>query len=91
MSGSAYFDEKRFLEMGFTLDMVQVLRQAFEGDFRKLRYIQLNEYDDLADIQADIADSDATTNMLVKVDGQGLATWNGSAWVLASNDTTAIT
>ena len=85
----AYFDEGKFLKAGFSLDMVQVIRQTFQGDFREQLFIRLKEYDDLADITANITDPD--TEMLVKVDGQGLATYNGAAWVLASNDTTAIT
>ena len=36
---SAFFDEKRFLESGMTLDMVQALRQAYEGDFSAQPYV----------------------------------------------------
>ena len=86
---SAYFDESKFLKLGMSLDMVQALREAFEGDFRERLFIRLKEYDDLADINANIDDPD--TEMLIKVDGQGLATWNGAAWVKASDDTTGIT
>lgn len=51
--------------------------------------IQIPVYANLAAITAASLGTD--TNQLVKVTGQGLATYNGANWVLASDDTTLVT
>lgn len=84
-----YFDEGRFIRFGMALDMVQALRQAFEGKFAKQKAIEIPVYADLTAITDAI--TDPNSNMVVMVTGQGIARYDGTNWVLAWNDSTLVT